>query len=370
MDTLSLNEQALGKLTEGVVLLDDQGRPLSATRASQPWLRRCIEMAPVLAEMIAASKADKLELPAAVDLSESGEDAAQAPDETWLVANARAGHALLIRPRPRDEPGTGAGEERFLTLLGLGVRQEVSRLGSMLGERGQSAADPAPLLRQASDLDTLLGEIGELAELHQRDAVFFEERLSLPGLLREVLRESRQRRVESGISHVLECGTAPPPGPVYGNAHWLKKALHTLIECMVESCPGLGRVQIQLRQFGDFIVLGASAGNGSTAPTPACGDQTAPSRALRMRICRRVIKLHGGRLKLRMLGNQTADEDGGGVVESFTLSLPTGLPERERSRLSCSDCRISFQAMKYARDLATMMAPPPSSTPSHEEGTS
>ena len=53
MDTLSLNEQALGKLTEGVVLLDDQGRPLSATRASQPWLRRCIEMAPVLAEMIA-----------------------------------------------------------------------------------------------------------------------------------------------------------------------------------------------------------------------------------------------------------------------------------------------------------------------------
>ena len=68
MDTLSLNKQALAKLTEGVVLLDDKGRPLSATRNSQPWLRHCIEVAPALAAMIAAAKTGSLPLPAAVDL--------------------------------------------------------------------------------------------------------------------------------------------------------------------------------------------------------------------------------------------------------------------------------------------------------------
>jgi len=376
METLVLDKQALAKLTEGVVLLDDQGRPLSATRNSQPWLRHCIEIAPVLTTMIAEANAGTLSLPAAVDLRVEDEDADEAPEQTWLVANAGAGHALLIRPRPQGEPESKAGEGRFLELLGMGVREEVSRLGAMLRERDQSAGDAGPVLRQASDLDALLGEIGELAELHQRDDGFFEERLSLPALLREVILDLRKGRFGSNVSHVLDCADAPPPGPVYGNAHWLKKALHTLLAGIGQSCPQQSRIQIHLRQLGDFIVLSAGADNGSTAPEPAGQDPgaeppPAPSRrALRLRICRRVIKLHGGQMKLRLPEQNDGQADASGAIESFMLTLPTGLPEQDRSRLSCSHCRITCQSMQYARDLATMMEPSPSpNKPTHAKGT-
>ncbi len=372
MNTLSLDRQALAKLTEGVVLLDDQGRPLSATRNSEPWLRHCIEIAPALAGMISAARLGTLSLPAAVDLRAEGEDA---PEEAWLVANAAAGHALLIRPRPRREPETKAGEGRFLTLLGMGVRQEVSRLGAMLrGLGGPLANNAEPILRQASDLDTLLGEIGELAELHQRDEVFFEERLSLQALLREIILDLRRRRPGASVSHALECGDTPPPGPVYGNAQWLKKALHTLIAGIEQSCPQHSRIHIHLRQLGDFIVLSASASSGSSSPSPEENPDepqvTQPSQALRQRICRRVIKLHGGQLKLRLLEQNDAQADAGGAIESFTLTLPTGLPEQDRSRLSCAGCRVNFQAMQYARDLAKVMQPAASPTQLNKEGTS
>jgi hypothetical protein len=365
MDMLSLNKQALAKLTEGVVLLDDKGRPLSATRNSQPWLRHCIELAPALADMIAAAKTGALALPAVVELRMQGEDEQDAPEETWLVANGGAGYALLIRPRPPSESDASAGEGRFLALLGMGVRQEVAQLGAMLRAHGRAQIDAEPILRQASDLDTLLGEIGELAELHQRDEVFFEERLALPALLRDIMLELRQQRLEGGASHVLECGDTPPPGPVYGNAHWLKKALHTLLAGIEQGSPPFSSIRIHLRQLGDFIVLSAGAGNGGGAPAgqaPGARPLAAPSvQALRMRICQRVIKLHGGQLKMRLpeRAPERAEGQTEAAVESFTLTLPTGVPAQDRGRLSCADCRINVQAMQYARDLAKVMQPQP-----------
>lgn len=357
MNTLSLDRQSLAKLTEGVVLLDDQGRPLSATRNSQPWLRHCIEIASLLADMIAAAKTGTLSLPAAVDLRVEDDDGHDTPGHAWLVANAGAGHALLLRPRPRGESGARAGEGRFLELLGMGVRQEVSRLGVMLRESGQMQIGAEPILRQPPNLDVMLGEIGELAELHQPDEIFFEERLALPALLRDLILEMRPRMIDGGVSHVLECGDTPPPGTVYGKAHWLKKALHTLLTGVEQSCPGFSRIHIHLRQLGDFIVLSAGAGNGRAAPAEhGVQELSAPSiQALRMRICHRVIQLHGGQLKLRLLAQAEDQADAGAAIESFTLTLPTGVPAQDRGRLSCAECRINVQAMQYARDLSTVM---------------
>jgi len=376
MDTLTLDKQALAKLTEGIVLLDDQGRPLTATRSSQPWLRHCIEIAPVLAGMIAESKQGALTLPAAVELRIDGEEAGDAPEAAWLVANAHSGHALLIQPRLLGKTRALAGERRVLNLLGVGVREEISRLGAMLRECGQSAGAAAPTPIQSTHLDTLLGEISELADLHQRDQIFFEERLSLPALLREIIIELRRPGAKDSVDHVLECSEAPPPGPVYGNAHWMKKALLTLLAGVEQGRPRLSHLKIHLRQFGDFVVLGASVSSVRSDPAPVAraspgAPQPAPPRqALRMSICRRIIDLHGGQLNLRMMAAEGAQADAGGAVESFTLTLPTGLPARDRSRLSCAECRINYQAMQYARDLAKIMALPPSSIESHEKGAS
>lgn len=372
MDTLSLDKQAMAKLTDGIVLLDNQGRPVSASLSSQPWLRQCIEISPVLADMIAATKAARLALPAAVDLRAEGDDDREMPAEAWLVANAGAGHALLIRSRPQVQSRAPAGGDGFLTLLGLGVRQEVSRLGAMLRDRGALAAETAPILRQADYLESLLEEIGQLAELHERDEIFCEERLLLPELLREIVLELKPQWTARGIGASLECADTPPLAPVYGNARWLKQVLSTLLASLEEGSPQLGHIQAHLRQLGDFAVLGASARNARgapLAPAPEPVAKPAPRRALRMRICRRIVKLHGGTLNLRLLPAEDAQEDSEGALESFTLTLPTGLPAQDRSRLSCAECRISVQAMQYARDLAKVMARLPHLAATNEKGT-
>ncbi len=76
-----------------------------------------------------------------------------------------------------------------------------------------------------------------------------------------------------------------------------------------------------------------------------------------MEICRRIIELHGGQMKLKAVsGSGDENEAASAALGSFTLTLPTGIPVADRSRVSCAECRITFQAMQYARDLAELMA--------------
>ena len=401
MNTLVLNNETLAQLTEGVVFLDDHGWPKSVTVGSEPWLRHCIEMAPVLAGLIAESKAGKLHLPVAVDLHAEGEDARQAPDAAWLVENVGLGHALLIRPASAANPAIP--DEQFLTLLGTRVQHEITRLSTILRNSGQSSDDRMRhILRQSLDFDALILEIGELAELYQRDRVFFEERLSiaelvqavivelrqqrihdffeaklpLPALLREAIAGLHQRRLPPPPGYDIEGGDIPSIGPLHGSAKWLKNALLALFSGLEEGCSSSGRLRVQLRLLSDFIVLSASGTENSarsiTKPSEhgESGNPQLPPpyNALRMRICRRIIKLHGGQLSLRMLADE--HEDSGGAIHSFTLTLPTGLPTPDRSHASCTECRIQLQSLQYARDLAKVMALSPLSTATLEKGVS
>jgi hypothetical protein len=47
--------------------------------------------------------------------------------------------------------------------------------------------------------------------------------------------------------------------------------------------------------------------------------------------------------------------DSSSLIESFTLTLPTGLPLHERSRASCTECRINLQTQAFAADVATLL---------------
>jgi hypothetical protein len=44
-------------------------------------------------------------------------------------------------------------------------------------------------------------------------------------------------------------------------------------------------------------------------------------------------------------------------IESFTLTLGTGQPVVEQSRVSCASCPYPLQTLAYAADLASLLSP-------------
>ena len=73
--------------------------------------------------------------------------------------------------------------------------------------------------------------------------------------------------------------------------------------------------------------------------------------------CRRIIALHGGKLKLALLPMSASDDASNPPIESFTLTLGTGQPVNERSRVSCGSCRHVLQEQAYAFDLSQLLNP-------------
>ncbi len=353
---LILSTASIKQLSDGIILLDRSGQPREANAAAQPWLRRCIQLTPQWARHAAQEKAGAVQLPVAVDIDADGEDTPAA--NIQLLKNGNNGYALLIqappvvRPRQRDSRRSG-----FLALLGGEVRGEMSRFNALLHECRDPIALNPDLMRHAERLEALLAEVGDLAELDQLDEVFGDERLALVDIVRAVLPELPQSSGASEIQYTLsESGEAP--APVYGNRRWLQRALHTLLARLARDCPGHGRVAIDLRQIGDFLVLNARATTDAAGwrALPAAEAGVQPADALRGETCRRIIELHGGQLKLGSISKETAPEGVAGAIDSIILTLPTGVPAGDRSRISCAECRITQQAMQYARDLAEIMA--------------
>lgn len=354
---LTFDSAATKMLSDGIILLDQTGQPREANAAAQPWLRRCIELTPHWAKQVALERAGTLKLPATLDLDSGGDGSLSA--RVLLLKNRNAGYALLIQPlQTAQPPAHKSGKSGFLALISSKARKEVSQFSTRLREFDNSEAQRSELMHQAAALDTLLAELGAMAELDQRDEVFAEERLSIAEVLQSTLTSLPQTMGVNPIRYVLtEIGQEM--APVYGHRKWLSQTLYSLLARLGRSCQEHGRVAINLRQIGDFVVL-----NGrTTSDTPGAFAASAmpagpPGDELSADICHRIIELHGGQLKVRFINSDPDQQghDAEGEIESIMLSLPTGVPEGDRSRISCAECRITLQSMQYARDLAEMMA--------------
>jgi hypothetical protein len=354
---LTFDSAATKMLSDGIILLDQTGQPREANAAAQPWLRRCIEFTPHWAKQVALERAGTLKLPATLDLDSGGDGSLSA--RVLLLKNRNAGYALLIQPlQTAPPPAHKSGQSGFLALISSKARKEVSQFSTRLREFDNSEAQRSELMHQAAALDTLLTELAAMAELDQRDEVFAEERLSIAEVLQSTLTSLPQTMGANPIRYVLtEIGQEM--APVYGHRKWLSQTLYSLLARLGRSCQEHGRVAINLRQIGDFVVL-----NGrTTSDTPGAFAASAmpagpPGDELSADICHRIIELHGGQLKVRFINSDPDQQghDAEGEIESIMLSLPTGVPEGDRSRISCAECRITLQSMQYARDLAEMMA--------------
>lgn len=363
---LTLAGDIATRLCEGVVRLDGRGKVRTLNVAARPWLRGLVAQNGRIMEWVATAQRGALTLPANIPLFEDCVDCPEPIPEVWLDRDG-AGFALVIIPVPGDgEVGGIPRAERIASdvtlLMGAQVLDEIEEMRSLLDRFAQRKVALDEMTQQAANLSSLLGEIGDLAELRQRDLVFADERFSPSTLVGEILPGLPRQDGPESISYTVQ--EVSSVGQIYGDRGWMKRALGTLLGRMGEACPPGYRVQLQLRQIGDFVILAGSVGvdrtrspGGGLSPGPGLPP---PAKAvgfgLRMQVCKRIIKLHGGVLKAEF-GHPVAGWPAELLpLESFNLSLPTGLPVEDRSRVSCANCRITNQAMEYARDLADLMA--------------
>jgi hypothetical protein len=73
-------------------------------------------------------------------------------------------------------------------------------------------------------------------------------------------------------------------------------------------------------------------------------------------MCKRIIELHAGELRVSGISVDASPFLAPSRIESFVLTLMTSMPANERSHASCADCRHVGQALSFATDMAQLIA--------------
>jgi hypothetical protein len=275
-----------------------------------------------------------------------------------FVRNGREGYALRRQARAGAElPGWSRNKTGFLALLGGEVRKEIANLSEMLRDFNDSSARRMTIQRQTARLDGLLAEMDDVAERHRCDGVFGDEPIAVASLVGAILPGLPCRQGEAAIRYTLN-HHAEEMAPVYGNAKWLGRALHAVLAGLACDCPVPGKVAIELCQIGDSIVLTARVGaDTSSLPSSPITVAELAGEQLSVDVSHRIVELHGGQIRLNFMSDGGDGGDGSGrLVESLTVTLPTGMPIQGSGCVSCGECEIALQAIQYAHDLAQLVA--------------
>ena len=358
--SITLPPALLDKLGEGFITLDAKGRPQSVTQAARPWLRPAIEKSAELASLIQASKAGKLQLPVQVNLSSATTDGPDDSPDAWLFPNEANRYALLIRRNPTRSTQTDVGP--FLELIGHGLSKAFALIAKALRHEERAPADP--LLERVSGFESLLRQIAGLAALHDPQSGQFEERIVLTSVLQDIIDDLH---TAAGPRLDLERGSDMVPGVVYGSTYWIVNTLDALVRQLRRSCPPLARVRLLLQQVGDFIVVNGLVDSGTPVPPigglPA-GAGSPAAHGLQLPFSEYIVATHGGTLRLRDMPTEDPGALRGENLESFTLTLPTGVSADNRNPRDCPRCRVHvLQLRQYAVDLASLLALQPEITP-------
>jgi hypothetical protein len=356
---LNFEMAQIERMSDGVVLLDKQAGVKGFNSAARVWLEECAGLTERLRTLIRRERGGLQALPATVKFEGFWNEESLLPVEAWLCKDGRADYVLLIA-RPSLEQTFKSSETRFVALLGEQARQEIKQLGDLLRNAASPGKiDRSAIIDQSARVDRILIEIDQLAVLFQRDKVFLDDRLSLVTLIKDILPALPHQRGEHAIHYKL-VETLNQLGALYGDAAWLKYAIQSLLTGLGESAPPHSQVVLELRQLGDFIVF--TGGVHAARELRQSNDDrrnkeaTPPvERDIRLLMCQRIVQLHGGRLKVSVSTSNGPDEHSTGI-ESFTLNLLTGMPDHDRSRISCADCRYTLQAQAYAQDLSALLA--------------
>jgi hypothetical protein len=356
---LLLIESISGRLRDGLLRLDANGQVRSANSAARPWLRDCIYQAATFAGLIAAVKRGRLVLPRRLSVLDDCQHCADSPQEVWLDHEGKHNYVLLILPRPAAATVASkqgpAYPENFVNLIGADLRAQVEQVCEQLDAVGEPGFSPEELQRLAPGISAGLRELNGLAELYQHEQPFTDERFGLAPLLAEILPGLPRQSGPFAIRYSYLEG--PGIGQIYGHRVWLRRALNSLLGRLGEGCPPGHQINTSLRQFGDFVIVAGAVAVDRSRPALVHGQvaQTGRGYGLGLPACQRIFELHGGALKIEYSPRNDESSNTTARIESFVLTLPTGLPAQGRASASCGDCRISRQAQETLRDLVQLM---------------
>jgi hypothetical protein len=378
VNRLNFDATLLDTLSEGVILLNHQAQVIAHNQAAQPWLKQAAARSGVLKDLVVLEARSRVKLPLKLGVWHLKTEHKETSAQVWLIMNGRREYAIYIAsyidstgPELQFE-STPAADSRFLLLLSDEVRAHLTALQLLLSpQAGTSMRDGAAIAAQSQRVLTLLQQLTDLSLLSQRDEVFADERLDLATLIQSGFPAASVTPDQARFELTQE---SVGLGAVYGHGVWLSYALRVLLDALQQSAPPRSLVKVHLHQLGDHVVISArvttdtnrrksqlqttDTASVSTGTADADPQSTQSQDAhVRWLICRRILTLHGGQLKLQALPFGAKDDPTNPPVDSFTLTLMTGLPLHERSRASCSSCPHVLQVQVYAEDMAQLLTP-------------
>jgi signal transduction histidine kinase len=241
--------------------------------------------------------------------------------------------------------------ERFVDAVDA-LRQHLGAQGAKDLGLSQTLLDG--LARDGALIAARLPRLALLARSFSHAPMLRDERMVVGDLVSEAFARAkstlRARRIRVGLSGINE--QLPV---VYGSPSWLGQALGEYIEHLAGNTEQGSELRLSAHASGNFVTLHlASEGFGIANhlrervflpfnPNRAAdeADQAGEHLSLGMALCKRIVELHGGHV--RLTGNN--DE-----ITEIAIELPTGgLRARDTPQAGID------QAQRYARDLATLM---------------
>lgn len=146
---------------------------------------------------------------------------------------------------------------------------------------------------------------------------------------------------------------------VYGSMPWLVEALAGYLEYSLHAASVIVDFQVRLRGFGNFVLISVESGSSYVLPherkfafspfvgavrrAPGAATEQVDVLGLGLPLCKRIVDLHGGHVRLEQEGSQQAFR--------FEIELPCGDAAGNRQ----IDQMGLEQARRYAEDMASMV---------------
>lgn len=288
-----------------------------------------------------------------------------------LMPAAATAKAVAGRPSPEPTAAAETGIDNFLSLMQrelVGPLGKVAELATRLEElraagylpptlEGEKVfADLVATSRHSAESAARLIDLGELLV---GAPILADEYILVADSLRHAAAELGELATSRGVGMRLD-ESHHNLAPVYGSAHWLTMALRRLLALLVEAAPVGAHVLSRLRQVGFHQLLTAGINHNQPAPitlnllktesrstVKAAVAAAGSVHALDLALATAVVELHGGTLK--------TDVTETGVLNQFTLTLPTGEPQAMRRRPDCANCPSMHQAEQFAQDIGELL---------------
>jgi len=267
-----------------------------------------------------------------------------------------AGDDAFLLLTPDDGHDAETGFDNLMQAIRTEVRDPLRQVKAALAlseSRGEANDEQQAIHDGVQQLLGVVDRLVELARLWHTEAMLANDRIELWPLLQQVWGEVEPLALQRGVQvRFRPQAEVSSLVTLYGSERWLGHVFRECLEAAVRSTRRDGVIDIEHRQLGPRALV-VFRDCGVFATRQARTDEVdwlldtqaqalhAPIQDLiGLRLCKRIVLLHGGRLR----------EEREGGMRDFLIELPTGAPHHiEQSQLAMA------QAQVYAQDLAALM---------------